>query len=257
MFHITIRPSRSRTRTWARSSRCSCSRSVRSAHPLLRHVAEDGHRAEHQSGRIADGRRRDVGDAFGAVPGNQDGRTRQSEAAPLAECPVDGALDLKAAVLLEHPERRTDGATRGLIRAPPAESLGERIQEIDPPLRVGGDHRVAHAGQRDAVPFLGLAELSLGLSALADLLLQPMLDSSMDLADRDGHQADQPVCAQANQTVQARPPCPEAPGYEEEDGRKRAEDQRQEPGPQPQKQAVIRIADEVGGERRSASPGPG
>ena len=122
------------------------------------------HRTEHLAGRIADGRGRDVGDAFGAVPGNQDGRTRQSEAAPLAECPVDGTLDLEAAVLIEHLERRTDGAPRGLIRAPPRESLGERIEEIDPPLRVGGDHRVAHAGQRDAVPFLGLAEFSLGLS---------------------------------------------------------------------------------------------
>ena len=132
-------------------------------------------------------------------------------------------------------------APRGLIRAPPAESLGERIEEIDPPLRVGGDHRVAHAGQRDAVPFLGLAQFPLGLSASRISSSSRAWTRTMDLADRDGHPADQPEAPRRIRPSRLGRPCSRIPGYEQVDGRDRAEDQRQEPpGPQPQKQAVIR-----------------
>ena len=101
---------------------------------------------------------------------------------PSSQRPQRRVLDRLAGVLVDDAEHVFERPPGRLARLPADQLLGDRIQEIDPPLGVGADDRIADARQRDVQPlpllvshlagggFLGQASgVLLGLLALGQV----------------------------------------------------------------------------------------
>ena len=73
-----------------------------------------------------------------------------------------GALDLLAGVGVDDPEHFPQRPAPGLGLAPAGERLGDGVLEDDRPGRVGRDHRVADAVERDSQALLLLPRTRLG-----------------------------------------------------------------------------------------------
>ena len=121
---------------------------------------------------------------LGAVPGDQDGVVGQADDRPLAERPGRRALDRPAGRLVDDPEDLLQRPAGGLGLRPAGQRLGDGVEEGDPALGVGGDHRVADAGQGHPEP----------LALAVQPLLGPLpLDPQRDLVgDRLHHLAASP-----------------------------------------------------------------
>ena len=120
----------------------------------LGHVAEDHDDADDPPAVVPDRRGAVLDGRLGAVAGDQDGVVGQADDDPLADDPVDRVLGRLPGLLVDDPEDLLDRPARRLSWRPAGERLGDRVEEPDPALAVGGDDRVADARQRRRQPLL-------------------------------------------------------------------------------------------------------
>jgi hypothetical protein len=88
---------------------------------------------------------------------------REPDHDPLSKHPVHGAHRRLPRVRVDDAEDLVDGSTDGLFGLPAGEFLRDRVEERDASRRVGGNHGVRGAAQRDREPFFAGGQLFLAL----------------------------------------------------------------------------------------------
>ena len=63
-----------------------------------------------------------------------------------------GTLDRLAALFVDDAEHAVQRLARCFFQRPAGQGLSDRVEERDPPLGVGGNHRIANAGEGDTAP---------------------------------------------------------------------------------------------------------
>ena len=122
--------------------------------PPLGDIAEDEDDPIDLAAGVADGCPAVVDRPLDAVAGDQHRMIGQANDGPIGQDSLHGVLGRLAGVLVDDPEDLVERPAGRIAARPAAEGLGYGIHEGDPPLSVGGDDRVADAGQHGGEPLL-------------------------------------------------------------------------------------------------------
>ena len=106
---------------------------------LVADVVEDQDDALDAAVVVLDGCGTVVDGACRAVPGGEDGVVGEADDDAVAEHLGDGVLGRLAGVLIGDAEDLRQGLARRLVARPAGERLGDRVEEGDAALGVGGD----------------------------------------------------------------------------------------------------------------------
>ncbi len=120
--------------------------------PAFGDVSEDQHDTGDFALVVADRGGTVVDGSFRAVLGDEQAVVRQPDDHALPQGSDGGTLDRLAALFVDDAEHAVERLARRLFLRPAGQGLGDRVQERDPPVGVGGDHRIADAGERDTTP---------------------------------------------------------------------------------------------------------
>jgi hypothetical protein len=130
---------------------------------------EHHHRADHPALAVADGRGGLLDGHLVSGARHQHRMLRRGVAAALAEHAQQRIVDRLARDLIDQRQHLPDRLAARLIEPPRGQVLGRRIDVIDPPVRIGADHRIADRLQRDLRALLLGEHLLLGALALGDV----------------------------------------------------------------------------------------
>ena len=93
-----------------------------------------------------------VNGSFRAVFGDEQAVVRQPDDHALPQGSDGGTLDRLAALFVDDAEHAVERLARRFFQRPAGQGLSDRVQEGDAALGVGGNHRIANAGERDTTP---------------------------------------------------------------------------------------------------------